>query len=533
MKAIKKIYLIMRIEKLAIVLTSLLFIFFIPVRAQDSTALHYATFITPEIISKHLHVLASDSLEGRETSKPGMQKAAAYVSSQFESYGIQPINKGSYYQNIPLVLQSATAIDIVINNKLYEPGIDFYSTEMPADVDIKSDQIQFAGYGIVDSASGWNDYAGLDVTGKIVLIVDGEPFNKDSISLITNSTEPSSWKNDRNRKIQMAKDRKAAAVLFMINDFDNSNQRIKRWVSQARMNLVSKSTTGTIPVIYISNDLTDNLFAKASASLKKMESKSVKSGKSMAVAMKASLQIFCAAERISCTNVLGYVEGSDLKEELIVISAHLDHLGKRDDKIFYGADDDGSGCATIINMSEVFMKAKTEGKGPRRSILFITFSGEEKGLLGSEYYVNNPIFPLEKTVANLNIDMIGRVDEVQRNTNKYTYIIGSDKLSTDLHRISEEANRFCCQLHFDYKYNDPADKLKLYYRSDHYNFVKNNIPAIFYFTGLHEDYHKPTDTIDKIDFEKTTSIARLIFNTAWELANRTERIKVDVVNDFK
>jgi Zn-dependent M28 family amino/carboxypeptidase len=160
--------------------------------------------------------------------------------------------------------------------------------------------------------------------------------------------------------------------------------------------------------------------------------------------------------------VLGYVEGSDLKEELIVISAHLDHLGKRDDKIFYGADDDGSGCATIINMSEVFMKAKTEGKGPRRSILFITFSGEEKGLLGSEYYVNNPIFPLEKTVANLNIDMIGRVDEVQRNTNKYTYIIGSDKLSTDLHRISEEANRFCCQLHFDYKYNDPADKLKLY-----------------------------------------------------------------------
>lgn len=147
--------------------------------------------------------------------------------------------------------------------------------------------------------------------------------------------------------------------------------------------------------------------------------------------------------------------------------------------------------------------------------------------------MKNPVFPLEKTVANLNIDMIGRLDSSHASNPDYTYIIGSDKLSTQLHRINEDANKFCCNLDLDYKYNDPSDKMKLYYRSDHYNFAKNKIPVIFYFTGIHDDYHKPTDTIDKIDFDKTSKIAKLVFNTAWQLANQSERIVVDVENDFK
>lgn len=514
------------------VLTS---IFFISIygQAQDSTALFYSGLIKPETISRHLYILASDSLEGRETAKPGMQKAAAYVSAQFSSYGMKPVEGSSFFQHIPLVIHSASAIDIVAGNRLFEPGIDFYSIEMPVEFNLKSDQVIFAGYGIIDSVSGWNDYNELNVEGKIVLIADGEPVDREGKNLITKSMENSPWKLARKTKINLAKQKKAAAIFYISNEYDANSTRMKRWLSEGKLNLESDNENQVVPVIYINLDAAEAIFNAASTSLKKLEAKAAKGEKSMAATLNTSIQVSCSARRVSCTNVLGYVEGSDLKDELIIISAHLDHLGKRESKIYYGADDDGSGCATILNMAEVFMKAKAEGKGPHRSILFITFSGEEKGLLGSEYYTENPVFPLGKTVANLNIDMIGRIDTIQRNTKLYTYIIGSDKLSTELHKINETANSFCCNLDLDYRYNDPADKLKLYYRSDHYNFAKKNVPVIFYFTGLHEDYHEPTDTVDKIDFEKTAAIGKLIFNTAWELVNRPNRISVDVKNVFE
>jgi Zn-dependent M28 family amino/carboxypeptidase len=187
----------------------------------------------------------------------------------------------------------------------------------------------------------------------------------------------------------------------------------------------------------------------------------------------------------------------------------------------------------VIEIAEAFAKAKAEGHGPRRSILFMTVSGEEKGLFGSQYYVENPVYPLENTVANLNIDMVGRVDKKHKDNPNYLYLIGSDKLSTELHKISENANSTYTNLTFDYTYNHPNDPNRFYYRSDHYNFAKNNIPVIFYFNGSHEDYHKETDTVDKINFSILETRAKLVFYTAWELANREERIKVDVESDFK
>ena len=225
-------------------------------------------------------------------------------------------------------------------------------------------------------------------------------------------------------------------------------------------------------------------------------------------------------------NVLGYIEGTDLKNELIIITAHYDHLGKHDSLIFNGADDDASGTAGALEIAEAFMLAKKEGNGPRRSILVMPVSGEEKGLLGSKYYTDNPVYPLKKTVANLNIDMIGRIGDFHTHPN-YVYLIGSDMLSTELHNISEEVNKKYTKLELDYTFNKEDDPNRYYYRSDHYNFAKNNIPVIFYFNGIHEDYHKPTDTIEKLDFEKIRKISKLIFLTAWELANRTERIKLD------
>ena len=225
-------------------------------------------------------------------------------------------------------------------------------------------------------------------------------------------------------------------------------------------------------------------------------------------------------------NVLGFIEGTDLKEEIIIITAHYDHLGKHEDKIFNGADDDGSGTVATLEIAEAFMLAKKEGNGPRRSVLIMPVSGEEKGLLGSKYYTDHPIYPLENTVANLNIDMIGRVDDWHENGD-YVYLIGADMLSQELHDISEQTNDQYIGLELDYTFNAEDDPNRYYYRSDHYNFAKNNIPVIFYFNGVHEDYHKVTDTVEKIDFNKIQTITRLVFLTAWELANRDERIQLN------
>ena len=226
-------------------------------------------------------------------------------------------------------------------------------------------------------------------------------------------------------------------------------------------------------------------------------------------------------------NIIGFIEGSDLKDEIVVITAHYDHLGIKDSLIYNGADDNGSGTVAIMEIAEAFMLAKKDGKGPRRSILIMPVSAEEKGLLGSKYYAENPIYPLENTIANLNVDMIGRIDDYHDNPN-YIYLIGSDRLSTELHDISEAVNDKYINLELDYKYNDEDDPNRYYYRSDHYNFAKNNIPVIFYFNGVHADYHKPSDTIDKIHFPKVEKISRYIFLTAWELANRDERLKLNI-----
>lgn len=225
-------------------------------------------------------------------------------------------------------------------------------------------------------------------------------------------------------------------------------------------------------------------------------------------------------------NILAFIEGSEKPEEVLVISAHYDHVGMKNGEIYNGADDDGSGTVALLEIAEAFQMAKKSGKGPKRSILFLHVTGEEHGLLGSKYYADNPIFPMANTVVDLNIDMIGRCDP--GNCGKdYVYVIGSEMLSSELKKINETANKSTTNLELNYRYDDPNDKDRLYYRSDHYNFAKNGVPVIFYFDGIHEDYHKPTDDADKIDYVALQKRAQLVFATAWEIANRKERILVD------
>ncbi len=228
-------------------------------------------------------------------------------------------------------------------------------------------------------------------------------------------------------------------------------------------------------------------------------------------------------------NVVAYIKGSEKPDEIVIISAHLDHIGiSKNGDINNGADDDGSGTVAIIEIAEAFKTAEKNGHGPKRSILFLHVTGEELGLYGSRYYTDeDPIFPLKNTVANLNIDMIGRIDQKHKKSPNYLYLIGSDKLSKELHDVSEAVNKEFINMKFDYTYNAKNDPNRFYYRSDHYNFAKHNVPVIFYFNGTHADYHRPTDTPDKIEYDLLAKRAKLIFHTAWELANREERVKLD------
>lgn len=231
----------------------------------------------------------------------------------------------------------------------------------------------------------------------------------------------------------------------------------------------------------------------------------------------------------SSENVLAYIKGSEFPEEVLIISAHSDHLGIIDGRINPGADDNASGTAAIMEIAEAFKIAESQGSGPKRSILFLHFTGEEEGLYGSRYYTEHPIFSLNNTIANLNIDMIGRVDKLHAANPNYIYLIGSDRISTELHYISEVANDDFTQLNLDYKYNELDDPNRYYYRSDHYNFAQYGIPVIFYFNGEHEDYHKPSDTADKINYLLLEKRSKLIFATAWYIANSETRLVAEKI----
>ena len=226
-------------------------------------------------------------------------------------------------------------------------------------------------------------------------------------------------------------------------------------------------------------------------------------------------------------NIWAYIEGTEKPNEVLVISAHYDHVGIKDGEVYNGADDDGSGTVAVIEMAKAFAKAKKQGHGPKRSILFLHVTGEEHGLHGSRYYSENPLFPIANTIADINIDMIGRRDVEHSNTNNYVYVIGADRLSSDLHNAVVTQNEKYIKMALDFKFNDPKDPNHFYERSDHYNFAKHGIPAVFFFNGVHEDYHGKGDEPQKIEYDALTKRTKLAFVVAWDLANRQNRPVVD------
>jgi Zn-dependent M28 family amino/carboxypeptidase len=228
-------------------------------------------------------------------------------------------------------------------------------------------------------------------------------------------------------------------------------------------------------------------------------------------------------------NIIAYIEGSEFPNEYLYVSAHSDHEGVIDGEIYNGADDNGSGTAAVLEMAEAFSKAVKDGYRPKRSIVFLHVTAEEVGLHGSRYYTDHPVFPLENAVTTLNIDMIGRVDKRHKDNENYIYVIGSDRMSTELHFVAQKANATFTNLELDYTFNEENDVNRYYYRSDHYNFALKGVPVIFFFNGEHEDYTKPTDTADKINYPLLAKRTKLIFATAWYLANSNERLNPEII----
>lgn len=459
---------------------------------RDKIAQKYAATITAADLSRHLYILADPSMEGRETGKPGLLKAASYIKEQFAAFGLKPGNGDSYEQLYPIYKDTLLDAALVLNQQRYALGKDFV-------VNVNSIQtIQQYFSEIVYLQQG--DTV-TDVRGKAIIWVG------------KNAQAPGM------REIQRLQNLYPAAILVVQADIEKTETSRS---GREYANIYRPRQTAS--VIRISETLGKNILQ---ADYEKAKEQSLVT---KTYAHELMLRFQKDHEKKMVPNILGVVEGTDKKDEWVVITAHYDHVGIINGRLHPGADDDGSGTVGVLELAEAFAKAKAEGKGPRRSILFMTVSGEEKGLWGSDYYSKYPVYPLEKTSLNLNIDMIGRKDDNlnSADSNNHVYVIGDDKLSSDLKPMLDSINQLYVNIITDRKYNDPKDPQRLYYRSDHYNFAKKGVPIIFFFDGIHKDYHKPTDTPDKINYDLHAKRTQLVFYLAWEAANRNQMMKRDL-----
>ncbi len=489
--------------------------------SQPVDPTEYGTTITSAELKEMLYEFASDEFAGRETGQPGQKLAVEYLKQHYVSLGIaSPLKGDNYFQKVNLANQKTPVTQVSINGTTFENFKDIVSSGSAKTQTFSVNDIVYAGYGIEDEA--YSDYKNIDVKGKVVIIKTGEPKNADGTFVTTGKTEATKWSAGRQAtafKRDVAVNKGAIAILTV----DNAQLTQYATFIEGR---IKSGRDGRIVLTDKPDGIKQFIVSENFAKAIHPDLLSLDSSKK--IDAKLTFNITSEAEAIDSENVVAYIKGSEKPDEIIVISAHLDHEGIKDGEIYNGADDDGSGSVAILEIAEAFKKAADAGHGPKRSILFLHVTAEEKGLLGSSYYTDiSPIFPLENTVANLNIDMIGRIDPKRVGDRNYVYLIGSDKLSTELHNLSEEVNSKYANIVLDYKYNDENDPNRYYYRSDHYNFAKNNIPVIFYFNGTHDDYHKSTDTVEKIEYDLLENRTRLVFYTAWELANRPSRVMVD------
>ncbi|NIM36570.1 MAG: M28 family peptidase [Hydrotalea flava] len=485
----------------------------------EDAAQKFAQLINPTALKEKLTILASDEMEGRETATPGQKKAAAYIESEFKKFGLKPGNGNSYQQYFPVYQDELTDEQFRINGVNYAWDKDYnFSINALQDGQFNYQNTVFAGYGIVDENANINEYKGLDVAGKLVIVLEGGPKDlMEKIKVPNNRFSPFGMY----AKVMAVRRLGAAGILLVSNEYPREKPVSKMGNMYLKPNEGKPFINATI-----STAMTSALLGRT-ATLSWQQLADINPGTYYA---DVQITLRKKTNELQSSNVIAILPGTDKKEEYVFLTAHYDHLGKHDGKIYYGADDDGSGTTAVLQMAEAFSAAAKEGYKPHRTIVFMTVSGEEKGLWGSEYYSEHPIFPLDKTSVDLNTDMIGRLDTERKTADSlnYVYVIGHDKLSSELPIINEAVNKKYVGLNLDYKYDYPQDPNRIYYRSDHYNFAKKGVPILFFYDGmLLADYHKPTDTVDKINFELMSKRAQMIFYTAWEMANRDNMLVRD------
>jgi hypothetical protein len=524
---------------------------------QQTGVRSYQQLITAESLAARLYFLASDFFEGRETGTRGQRLAAHYLASQYRQLGLTPKGTQSatnsvapeeYFQSFSVFRRTPkqSRLEVSIDNKVVASST--FSADSHDDLSFffsggfnnTSGEVVFAGYGIADEKLGYNDYKalaenGLSIDGKWVLIFEDEPLLDAKTSLLpTQDKKPSSWSGSFiNKKSAMWRAGRPKGVLVVSDVSPLLTDPFTKQAEDASTNaqriggLSLVSNPEFPPSFAISTKLANQLLAPSGHTVAKLkqqlDSKLKPAPFNLARRVTVSANLV-ASDAVKTENVAAFIEGSDpkLKDEVVIISAHYDHLGLnpslKGDQIFNGAADDGSGVVACLEMAQWFMKAKREGHGPRRSILFINFSGEEKGLLGSTYYNQFPLIPLEQTVADINMDGVGGIDVKHPTQSKnYIYVVGQQELSSELidsAKLLNTSQNTNLELTLDRQFG-----------SDHQSFAAQLIPYIYYSTGLTEKYHQVGDEPNTIDYEHFARVVRLIFASAWQTANQENRVK--------
>ncbi|GAA5522710.1 M28 family peptidase [Aliifodinibius salicampi] len=526
--------------------------------SDTETLLSYQNSITENFLRHHLSIFAADSMEGRETGTPGERKAAEYLSEQYAQMGLIPVgDNDTYYQHFDL---NTTQNDSIIFETYTTTGEEksivsrsVASSQSTADyirafggTDSLNGEIIFAGFGVNDPAREVAHLEGADLQGKWVMVFQDIPHVENGDTLISSSVD--------NRSRFNAIFGAGAEGILLISDMSEAEFEEAARADQSafgepsNMQLAylddgNSSGQGPFSKGYnmISPDMAAQMLnlvggADAIRDYREKILQNIKDFSLQPLNYSLAQMPYTSKNSIRTENVLAYIDGSDpeLKDEVVVITSHYDHVGigqpdSTGDRIYNGADDDGSGTIGLLNIAHAFHKAAEDGVRPRRSILFLNVTAEEKGLLGSRYYSDHPVFPIENTVANINSDMIGRIDEEheEQGIEEYAYIIGGEIISSDLDSLIKAANSRSGQIELNNRYNDLQDPNQFYRRSDHWNFGRLGVPFAFFFTGIHEDYHQPSDEVHKIRFEKLSKIVRTMYASTVLIANADQPPAVD------
>ncbi|ULQ53392.1 M28 family peptidase [Flavihumibacter fluvii] len=487
---------------------------------QKKEIQNIASIVSIERLKKNLYYLASEQLEGRVMGSKGDTLASEYIINCFkENHLAAPYNNGtSYFQTVNSYRKNLLQSQLIIGEKKYENwngwGFGMRSVES---VLLDNIPVVFAGYGIENSL--YNDFANIDVKGKAVLLLTGQPQDSTGIYLLSGTKQAAIISSYQN----VLRDKGASLILLYNNRFAAESSIQQKSAFQA-VYKIPFLQNNNLPVIMLSEERANELLAHSDKSIKSLARDITKTlrPQSFVVNNTVSCHIKIDITEEKAPNVIGVINGSDSTAGCIILSAHHDHLGKDGNTIYYGAVDNASGTVAIMEIAMLMNKAVEKGFRPKRTIIFASYTGEEKGLLGSYHFSTNPLFPVEKTHAVLNIDMMGRVDTFytgKRADSNYAYILVIDSLNRGLRKALFTANEKLGKLKLDTYYEQPQFMQRRLMGSDQYPFYLKGVPFIRIDCGFSKDYHQPTDTPDKINYELLSDQIKLAFLTTWNIAN--------------